>query len=201
MRGVTPLPVRGVIGLAACRHPVPNRPELLNNFGKFREILQARGGVPPGAGGFAEVGPPAPSEGGRPRERPGAEALDADAPRRMSADPERAFEPEPSPLEPLAMLLGSFAGLESRTPEPAGALPDRLVSDVVRSIAWGGNQRRGAARIELGGERYGGTRLVVEVDGDELRLRVDAPPGVDADDLRARLAERFARRGLSLRDD
>ncbi len=91
--------------------------------------------------------------------------------------------------------------IESRTPEPAGALPDRLVSDVVRSIAWGGNQRRGAARIELGGERYGGTRLVVEVDGDELRLRVDAPPGVDTDDLRARLAERFARRGLSLRDD
>jgi hypothetical protein len=119
----------------------------------------------------------------------------------MSADPERAFEPEPSPLEPLAMLLGSFAGLEPRTPQPAGVLPDGLVSDVVRSIAWGGNQRRGAARIELGGERYAGTRLVVEVDGDELRLRVDAPPGVDSDDLRARLAERFARRGLSLRDD
>jgi hypothetical protein len=195
------LPVRGVIGLTACSRQSPKRPELLNNFQKFRDILQARAGALPGAGVSAELGAPAPSAGSRPRERPGAEAADADAPRRVSADPERALEPEPSPLEPLAVLLGSFAGVESRTSEPAGALPDRVVSDVVRSIAWGGNQRRGAARLELGGDRYGGTRLVVEVDGDELRLRVDAPPGVDSDELRARLAERFARRGLSLRDD
>ena len=145
-------------------------------------------------------------EGVRPRKDPGAGALDPEAPRRPSTETDgaREPEPEPTPLEPVGLLLGSFSGFDARTAVAAadapGLVPDRLVSDVVRALAWGGNQRRGAARIELGGERYGGTRLVVEVDGDELWLSVDAPPGVDAEGLRGRLAERFARRGLVLRE-
>lgn len=143
--------------------------------------------------------------GARPRQAPGSEALDPEAPRRNSPQPAESAEPDPSQLEPFGLLLGSFGGYETRVvvgvSEAAAPVPDRLVGEVVRAIAWGGNQRRGAARIELGGERYGGTRLVVEVDGDQLWLRVDAPPGVDAQELRARLSERFARRGLCLRDE
>lgn len=198
---MTQIPVRGVAGLSAQVQPIPKQAKFNRDFESFRAVLQPRGGTPPGAGAPGDSGPPLLSEGGKPRERPGSEALDAETPRRVRDDSDRAPEPEPSPLEPLAVLLGSFAGTERRSLEPAGAIPDQLVSDVVRSIAWGGNQRRGAARIELGGERYGGTRLVVEVDGDQLWLRVDAPPGVDAEELRTRLGERFARRGLSLRDD
>jgi hypothetical protein len=70
------------------------------------------------------------------------------------------------------------------------------VGELLRSLAWGGDRRRGTARIELGAGRYGGTTLQVDVVGEGLCIDLEAPPGVDAAALGARLAERFAARGL-----
>jgi len=195
--------VRAASGPGGQRAPLSKPAELSRTFREFRDLLANRRGLPPQVAESA--GPVAfpKSEGRTPRPELGAEGPDVRDPRRNSDDPGVPAEPDLPVLEPFGVLLGSFGGFEARAPElsPAASVPERLVSDVVRSLAWGGNQRRGAAKLELGGERYGGTRLVVEVDGDRLRLQVDAPPGVDSEELRARLAERFARRGLSLSDD
>jgi hypothetical protein len=201
---VTELSVRRVDGPKAQRAAHPGVAELRREFHGFRELIQRLRAAAAGSGEPGEQRLPAAPEGSRPRGSPGSAAPDPEPPRQVSSEDGGAPEPEPAPLEPLGLLLGSFAGFEAQSvvpsAEPAGLIPDRLVSEVVRAIAWGGNQRRGVARIELGGERYAGTRLVVEVDGSELSLRVDAPAGVDSEELRSRLAERFLRRGLTLRD-
>jgi hypothetical protein len=106
----------------------------------------------------------------------------------------------PPPFEPFAVLLGSLGAFEAPAERGLAPLPERLVAEIVRNIAWGGDRRRGAARIELGGERFGGTRVTIEVEGDRLRLSLDAPPGVDAVALRQRLTERLERRGLTVED-
>lgn len=188
----------------AQRAAQPATKELRRDFQGFRELMQRLRGAAAASAESGEAQLPALAGGIRPREGSGSAAPDPDAARQLANEDRGAPEHEPSPLEPLGLLLGSFAGFEAQSlvppVDPAGLVPDRLVSEVVRSIAWGGNQRRGVARLELGGERYAGTRLVVEVDGSELSLRLDAPPGVDTEELRSRLAERFLRRGLTLRD-
>jgi hypothetical protein len=67
--------------------------------------------------------------------------------------------------------------------------------EAVRRVAWGGDRRRGVARIELGGE-YAGTAIVVRGEGREVAVRVEVPRGSDARDLPARLVERLEARGL-----
>jgi hypothetical protein len=128
------------------------------------------------------------TEEGRP---PSAEATDEGAESESAA---------PLPFEPFAVLLGSLGAFEAPVERGLAPLPERLVAEIVRNIAWGGDRRRGAARIELGGERFGGTRVTIEVEGDRLRLSLDAPPGVDAVALRQRLTERLERRGLTVED-
>jgi hypothetical protein len=63
-------------------------------------------------------------------------------------------------------------------------------------VAWGGDRRRATARIELGGAHYAGAAVRIDADGDSLTIELEAPPGVDASELGARLSERFAARGL-----
>ncbi len=67
--------------------------------------------------------------------------------------------------------------------------------EAVRRVAWGGDRRRGVARIELGGE-YAGTSIVVRGEGRDVALRVEVARGCDARDLPARLVERLEARGL-----
>jgi hypothetical protein len=67
--------------------------------------------------------------------------------------------------------------------------------EAVRRVAWGGDRRRGVARIELGG-KYAGTSIVVRGDGRDLAVRVEVARGSDAGDLPARLVERLEARGL-----
>jgi hypothetical protein len=120
------------------------------------------------------------------------------------AEPERgspndgAPDWQPGAVDPLALFGVTGAGFtEPAVPAPTGPVAiDPLVGELLRSIAWGGDRRRGTARIELGSGRYGGTALKVEVVGERLHIDLEAPPGVDANELGARLSERFAARGL-----
>ncbi len=101
-----------------------------------------------------------------------------------------------------------LAGLEAQTAlrqtSEGGALTQRGVAssahlaELIQSIAWGGDRRRGTARIELGAGRLAGTALVVAVDDAGLRLQVEAPSGVDSEALVERIRERLAARGQSL---
>lgn len=118
------------------------------------------------------------------------------------ADPERASAGDPLPtwqpgaIDPLALFGVAGASAPPVASPVAPAVLDPLVSELLRSIAWGGDRRRGTARIELGSGRYGGTTLRVDVVGDRLQIDLQAPPGVDAAALGARLQERFEARGL-----
>jgi hypothetical protein len=80
---------------------------------------------------------------------------------------------------------------------PLGPAEVAIVEEVVRRIAWGGDRRRGVARIELGGEHLG-TAIVVEGEGRALTLSVELPPGARVTELPERLAERLRARGLEV---
>jgi hypothetical protein len=76
-----------------------------------------------------------------------------------------------------------------------GVLDAAAVEEAVRRVSWGGDRRRGVARIELGGE-YAGTAIVIRGEGRDVALRVEARPGIDTRGLQERLVERLAARGL-----
>jgi hypothetical protein len=85
-------------------------------------------------------------------------------------------------------------------PNPGAGVPELArLEEAVRRIAWGGDRRRGVARIELGGE-LGGTTLEVRGEGRDVSLRIELGRGRDAGSLPERIAERLRARGLSLTD-
>lgn len=86
----------------------------------------------------------------------------------------------------------------SSSARPLLAADAALIEEVVRRISWGGDRRRGAARIELGGA-FLGTTIVVHGEGRAVALDIELAPGADAGALPARLAARLAARGLEVR--
>jgi hypothetical protein len=116
-------------------------------------------------------------------------------------------------LDPLELSLSvALGGVQPGIVTPVGnALHDvtsgarpwvggevALIEEVVRRISWGGDRRRGAARIELGGDLVG-TTIVVHGEGRTVALDIELGPGAEAGALPARLAARLAARGLEVR--
>ncbi|HEY3500349.1 MAG TPA: hypothetical protein VGK73_36910 [Polyangiaceae bacterium] len=109
-------------------------------------------------------------------------------------------------LDPFLLLLaGAAAGFPvqaaaptQREVAPAVWAPPALVEEVVRRVSWGGDRRRGVARIELGGA-FEGTLITVEGEGREVSVELTLPRGSELDGLPGRIAERLSRRGLTLR--
>jgi hypothetical protein len=106
-------------------------------------------------------------------------------------------------LDPLARSLAIPGIVAISAPAPVAAPQSQTLAaadlvafeEAVRRVAWGGDRRRGVARIELGGE-YAGTSITVRGEGREVALRVEVARGCDARDLPARLVERLEARGL-----
>jgi hypothetical protein len=73
-----------------------------------------------------------------------------------------------------------------------------LLPQLVRRVAWSGDGRRGAVRLELGVGALAGATLLVQSDGGQVRVQLSAPPGLDVDAWRIRIAERLASRELSV---
>ena len=178
---------------------------LSNKSNAFRE-LAAKGHKTPLGGGL--VGRPVAAaeqigkrEESEPRQAPPLQSQGpgpgpAESERESAASSDANPSWQPGALDPLA-LFG--AGPLSGTSLPVASAPpglDPLVGELLRSIAWAGDRRRGTARIELGAGRYRGTTLRVDVVGDALHIDLEAPAGVDAAELGARLSERFEARGL-----
>lgn len=90
--------------------------------------------------------------------------------------------------------LGATAAVTESARSLAGLEP--VLEQLVRAVAWSGDRRRGVARIELGGSSFGGAKLWIESHGNALRIELDAPAGVDASQLAARLTARLEARGL-----
>jgi hypothetical protein len=118
---------------------------------------------------------------------------------------------EPDPLHSAARHIAQLAPLTPSPPlapplaggaEPLGPAIPLSVEDLwpvlVRKAAWTGDARRGSVRLELGAGALAGATVVVQSDDGRVRVRLSAPPGIDLDAWRARIALRLATRGLDV---
>jgi hypothetical protein len=125
-----------------------------------------------------------------------------------------APEAEPSGGGPLAAALDPLGclslfnpagGIEPPTlgplgPAPAaGSTPElaQLVERWVRRVAWGGDARRGVARLDIGSGRLAGTELVVVAEPGQVSVELSLPPDHADDGLEARLRRRLEGRGFA----
>jgi len=124
-------------------------------------------------------------------------------------DPEARTASE-GPLDPLFCQLAVNHGLSSFVqPNPAApvvptALPLRddlqnLLTGLARRAAWGGDRRKGSARIELSEGALAGATLVVHTDQRSVSVELDLPPGTAAQGWQQRIAERLEGRGFAAR--
>jgi hypothetical protein len=137
------------------------------------------------------VSPGAPARAERPKRS--AEDLDA-ASRQVAhlAPPGGGLE---GPLQPPLPTSAPTPGSESSNPSALASLED-LLPALVRKIAWSGDARRGAVRIELGAGALAGATLLVAADGARVRVTLSGQPGVELEPYRERIAARLAARGL-----
>lgn len=181
-------------------HPKPAK--FIISCRQFKELLGKAPGVPPALRSAERplVDPAAPltprrDEPQAPPHLPSLRPGEGDA----DSTP-RGGEPpcwQPGAIDPLALFgIGSVGAAVAPPSVAAPVALDPLVAELLRSIAWGGDRRRGTARLELGSGRYRGLSVKVEAVGDSLQIDLEAPAGVDAAALGARLVERFEARGL-----
>jgi hypothetical protein len=72
-----------------------------------------------------------------------------------------------------------------------------LIESVVKRVSWGGDRRRGVARLELDGD-YLGTTVLVRSEGTALEVEVSLGAGLASVDLPERLLDRLRARGLEV---
>jgi hypothetical protein len=80
---------------------------------------------------------------------------------------------------------------------PAAQEVAELVERWVRRVALGGDQRRGAVRLDFGHGRFSGAELVVVADAGRVSVELSLPPAMAATDLAERLRSRLERRGIA----
>ncbi len=86
---------------------------------------------------------------------------------------------------------------------PPTALPLRddlqnLLTGLARRVAWGGDRRKGSARIELAEGALAGATLIVHTEQRSVRVEIELPGGAPAtQDLQQRILERLQSRGFA----
>ncbi len=130
-------------------------------------------------------------------QRQGADELDAAA--RQAAhlaapglSPDALMQPRAPTLtfDPSTPSAGASAA-------PPASL-EEILPALVRKIAWSGDARRGAVRIELGSGALAGATLVVAADRGRVQVTLRAHDGAGLDSWRERIAARLAARGLDV---
>jgi hypothetical protein len=95
------------------------------------------------------------------------------------------------------------AAIEAATPAANAVLIpelEMLLSRLVKRAAWGGDGRKGTARLELGAGPLEGATLLVHAEDGELSIDLELPPGAATEEWRDRLLARLAARGLTVRE-
>lgn len=96
--------------------------------------------------------------------------------------------------------VGLSAGRAADLP---AALPLRedlqnLITGLARRVAWGGDRRKGSARIELSVGPLAGSTLIVHADQRSVTVELELAPGSSlAGDWQQRISERLNARGFS----
>jgi len=193
-----------VAGSAGAKLEYSSKFNSLNTLGNdFRALLAGQPGGPARCGARSvEFAPGAGPPGDLAPAVPGLHPL-----RRLGAGGAEALD---EALDPLTRsLAGSFIGVPPASaaavapPPPlaaaagSAALDFTALEEAVRRVAWGGDRRRGVARIELGGE-HAGTAVVVHGEGRSVGLSVQGAAGTAAGELAERLLERLRARGLDV---
>ncbi len=106
-----------------------------------------------------------------------------------AAPPLFTAQPTPEPATP--------AGATSAQARGAVALQE-LWPALVRRVAWDGDSRRAAMRLELGAGALAGAVLLLRYDEGHVRVTLSDPSGADLDAWRARIAARLAAAGLQV---
>lgn len=133
----------------------------------------------------------------RPREVRDGGARDGDE-TRQDAKIETPALPEfaSAGWDPLALLGNALT--RERESVPSRPSLELIAPELLRAIAWGGDRRRGTARLELGGSRYAGATLQIEAAAHVVSVELEAPAGVDASELAERIEKRLRGRGLEV---
>jgi hypothetical protein len=112
-------------------------------------------------------------------------------------------------LDPLCCQMAAHSGITpmvgqpSLAQAPSAALPLRedlqnLIAGLARRIAWGGDRRKGSARIELSEGSLAGATLVVHTEQRSVCVELELPAGGGAAaDWQQRILERLEGRGFS----
>jgi hypothetical protein len=84
----------------------------------------------------------------------------------------------------------------------AALLPEleMMLTRLVKRAAWGGDGRKGTARLELGAGPLEGATLLVQAEDGELSIDLELPPGAATEEWRERLLGRLSARGLVVRE-
>jgi hypothetical protein len=111
-----------------------------------------------------------------------------------------------SHLTPFELQLGSAGPpLVTTTPSAqAAALPpalssanlDEILSRMVTKFALSGDKNRGTSHMVVGSGELAGGAITLEAEGKAVRVRIDAPPGVDARAFGEGIRTRLEARGL-----
>jgi hypothetical protein len=132
--------------------------------------------------------------------------------RRDEPVPDGDLEQRAAPLAALDPLFCQLA-LHPSINQPAGelsglqtasaALPFRgdlqnLINGLARRVAWGGDRRKGSARIELSEGPLAGATLIVHAEQRSVSVELELPPGASsAGDWPRRILGRLEERGFS----
>lgn len=194
-----PTPANGRPDLTAGRPPV--RPLTTGKYEHFRAYLQP-------------LSPRPGADPGSPSNPQKTESEEARSKREMSLEPElpRSLAPEDQPslgggvADPAEWLslINPMGGVE---PPPLAAPPTathagvaevaELVERWVRRVALGGDQRRGAVRLDIGQGRFSGAELLVVAEAGHVSVELQLPASVAGGDLSERLRARLEQRGYS----
>jgi hypothetical protein len=172
-------PTSAVLARAGVGQPTSVGVLQANPHGSFSAALRAALAVPQ------------PRRGGP---RPEAPELDAAtrqaahlAPPGFSSDalvqPRMPTSPAEAPAAPQAASLPSL---------------EEIMPALVRKIAWSGDARRGAVRIELGSGALAGATLLVAADHGHVKVTLSAHACAPLEPWRERIAARLAARGLDV---
>lgn len=171
--------------------------------GAVRRPVAALGGHPAAAPGahfplaLAPAGLPPSTEEGRvattlgKRPASGDESLGAAARQAAHlAPPGVQLQVPTQPPMPTLVASPSAPGVA------APASLEEILPALVRKIAWSGDARRGAVRIELGAGALAGATLLVAADGGRVQVTLSGGADAELDPWRERIVARLAARGL-----
>ena len=110
-------------------------------------------------------------------------------------------------LDPLLCQMAAQQGVgpgvvvhAAQLAPPALPLRDdlqNLLTGLARRVAWGGDRRKGSARIELSEGALAGATLVVHTEQRSVSVELELPAGARGTGLEERLRERLEARGFS----